>query len=287
MKKSNFKLIIASLLLSCNLFAQITLSHNVGNTVIPNSMYSCSYGGICWSRKFILPDFGITPNQSYTITQGDVGLFYGINWDTNLQFNIYAIDSGFPATFSESGLLGSSQIIEIPMNININQIITFNFTNPVVVPAGTTMILVEVVQLHSLSSEAHAFVAGTAEDDDFSWFRSISSCPPYLFHKTTVDLLHPDAKFYITVSGNASALSLAQNPITTATFSYPNPVKNELNFTTKEKVTQVEAYDASGRLVATFKVENNKADVAALQTGNYNLKIYTEKGVSNTKIIKE
>jgi hypothetical protein len=275
------------LLLNGSLYAQITLSHNVGNTVIPNSMYSCSGGGIAWSRKFIMADFGIAPNQSFTITKGAVGLFYGINWDTNLQFNIYAVDAGFPTTFSESGLLGSSQVTGIPMNININQIITVNFNNPVVVPAGTDMILVEVVQIYSQNGEAHAFVASTAEDDDFSWFRGISSCPPYLVHKTTVDLFHPDAKFYITVTGDASALSLAQNTATTDRFTYPNPVKNELVLKTSEQVSKIEAYDATGKLVATYEVQNNKANLEGLHQGTYVVKIYTKMGVTTAKILKE
>lgn len=108
MNKFKYTFLIISLLINWNLFSQTTLTHNIGNNVIPNSMYSCSWGGICWARKFILSDFGINSNQNFTINTGEVGLFYGINWDTNLQFNIYAIDSNFPTSFSESSLIGSS-----------------------------------------------------------------------------------------------------------------------------------------------------------------------------------
>ncbi|MDA6068518.1 T9SS type B sorting domain-containing protein [Flavobacterium sp. AC] len=187
-----------------NLYSQTTLTHNIGNAVIQNSMYSCSWGGICWARKFVLSDFGIKSNQNFIINTGEVGLFYSVNWDTNLQFNIYAIDSNFPSSFSESNLIGSSQIVKLPMSSNNTQIITVNFENPIIVPAGTQEILVEVFQLHSTNSEAHAFVAGTAEDNDFSWFRSKKGgCPPYNEYKTTLSLNRPDAKFYITVNGEA------------------------------------------------------------------------------------
>ena len=168
MIKFKISFLLFLFLFNWNLFSQTTLTHNIGNNVIPNLMYSCSGGGICWARKFELSNFGITSNQNFIISSGEVGLFHGINWDTNLQFNIYAVDSNFPASFSESSLIGSSQVVQIPMNININQIISVNFVNPILIPAGTETILVEVFQLSSLNSEAHAFVAGTEFDNDFS-----------------------------------------------------------------------------------------------------------------------
>ena len=204
MNKITITLFTFFLFFNLNLYSQTTLTHNIGNAVIQNSMYSCSWGGICWARKFVLSEFGIKSNQNFIINTGEVGLFYSINWDTNLQFNIYAVDSNFPSSFSESNLIGSSQIVKLPMSSNNTQIITVNFENPVIVPAGTQEILVEVFQLHSTNSEAHAFVAGTAEDNDFSWFRSKNGgCPPYNEYKTTLSLNRPDAKFYITVNGEA------------------------------------------------------------------------------------
>lgn len=201
MNKIKVTLLFFFFLFNCNVFCQVTLSHNVGNTVIPNTMYSCSGGGICWARKFVLADFGITANQSFTINTGEVGLFYSINWDTNLQFNIYAVDDNFPTSFSESTLIGSSQVVPVYNGNNTPQIITIAFTNPVVVPAGTGTILVEVFQLYSNNSEAHAFVAATAMDNDDSWFRSkAAGCNPYTY-VTSTSLGHPEAKFYITVNG--------------------------------------------------------------------------------------
>jgi hypothetical protein len=287
MHKFIYKLLMFFLLLNGSLSAQITLSHNVGNTVIPNSMYSCTGGGICWARKFILADFGIAPNQSFTISKGEVGLSCAINWDVNLQFNLYAIDADFPTSFTVSSLIGSSQAVEIPPTNNISQIITVNFTNPVVIPPGTNAILVEVMQLYTDSSAAHAFVGSTASENDDSWFVSrFPGCAPYVY-TTAVTLQHPEAKFYITVTGDASALSLAQNTATTDGFTYPNPVKNELVLKTSEQVSKIEAYDATGKLVATYEVQNNKANMEGLHQGTYVVKIYTKMGVTTAKILKE
>jgi len=251
-------LILALLLFPSSLFSQVTLTHNVGTTVIPNSMYTCSGGGICWARKFVLADFGISSNQNFTITTGAVGLFHGVNWDTNLQFNIYAIDGNFPTSFTETSLIGSSQVVPIAMGPSTTQTITVNFTTPVVVPAGTAMILVEVFQLHSLSSDAHAAVGGTAADNDFSWFRTKNvGCPPYMVYTTTVALGKPDARFFITVNGMASTLGTPILPSASDVVVYPNPVGDVFFIKNTEVNAKIELYNALGQPIVFVK--NNMA----------------------------
>lgn len=68
---------------------------------------------------------------------------------------------------------------------------------------------------------------------------------------------------------------------------YPNPVKNILQFKTENKIIKVEIYDISGRLLISNSISENKIDLSYLKSGNYMLKLYTEKGVMNTKIVKE
>jgi hypothetical protein len=68
---------------------------------------------------------------------------------------------------------------------------------------------------------------------------------------------------------------------------YPNPVKDILQFRTNESITKIEVYDYSGRRLSTYSVYENKADLSKLKRGYYFIKIYTEKGISHTRIIKE
>lgn len=68
---------------------------------------------------------------------------------------------------------------------------------------------------------------------------------------------------------------------------YPNPVKDILFFKTNSIVTKVEVYDISGRVLSSNAVNENKVNLSGLKTGNYILKVYTESGITNTKIIKE
>ena len=68
---------------------------------------------------------------------------------------------------------------------------------------------------------------------------------------------------------------------------YPNPVKDFLNFKTEYNIFKIEIYDIAGRKLSSNSVHENKIDLSDLKTGNYILKLYTENGIINTKIIKE
>ena len=50
---------------------------------------------------------------------------------------------------------------------------------------------------------------------------------------------------------------------------------------------KVEVFDIAGRIISSNSINENKIDLSDLITGNYILKLYTEKGITNTKIIKE
>ena len=68
---------------------------------------------------------------------------------------------------------------------------------------------------------------------------------------------------------------------------YPNPVKDIINFKTEHNISKFEVYDIAGRILSSNSVSENKIDLSELKTGNYILKLYTEKGIMNTKIMKE
>jgi Leucine-rich repeat (LRR) protein len=72
---------------------------------------------------------------------------------------------------------------------------------------------------------------------------------------------------------------------------YPNPAKATLNISSKNKIEiqSMSIYDILGQLVIAVPNADNVSsiDVSKLRTGNYLLKIKTEKGISGTKFIKE
>jgi hypothetical protein len=69
---------------------------------------------------------------------------------------------------------------------------------------------------------------------------------------------------------------------------YPNPVKNILSYTGREKVNEINIYDAAGKKVETHKMNSEKEniDVSGLNNGMYIISGKTEKGTENFKMIK-
>lgn len=67
---------------------------------------------------------------------------------------------------------------------------------------------------------------------------------------------------------------------------YPNPVSNALNVETMEKVEDIILYDVLGKEVLRTTKTNN-IDVSNLNNGLYILKLITEKGIGEYKIVKE
>ncbi len=84
-----------------------------------------------------------------------------------------------------------------------------------------------------------------------------------------------------------SSLGVNENFNNDSNISYPNPVKDILYFKMKHKISKIEVYEITGRILSSNTVSENKIDLNELKTGNYILKLYTEKGIMNTKIIKE
>ena len=68
---------------------------------------------------------------------------------------------------------------------------------------------------------------------------------------------------------------------------FPNPVTNELFITSELKIDKVEFYTLSGTLLMTENNFKGKISLSDLASGVYMLKVYTEKGVVVSRIVKE
>lgn len=67
---------------------------------------------------------------------------------------------------------------------------------------------------------------------------------------------------------------------------YPNPTSEFLNIETQQKISKIEIYDLSGKLLKSDIGNDKKIAVSTLSKGLYLIKIYTENGVVNSKFIK-
>lgn len=83
------------------------------------------------------------------------------------------------------------------------------------------------------------------------------------------------------------ALGINDNLTDSKIVMYPNPVKDIVFFNTEENVVKVEVYDTSGRILSSNAVQDNQLNLTELKTGNYILTVYTENGISNSKITKK
>ncbi|NIK90998.1 T9SS type B sorting domain-containing protein [Mangrovimonas sp. CR14] len=190
-----------------NINAQITLTHN-SCEVVQTNIHSCTSSNIYWSRTFTLEEFGIDSDDEFIINKGQFAIV-NTSWIPTGQFRIYAIDDDFPSSFSESNLIGESQEVDLPWNINDTpEIITIDFETPIMVPAGTLRILVEVKKgMGGIGSPSSvAFIAGSLEDNDLSWQRyCISNATPINGFVTATDMGYPNANFYINVTGSKNS----------------------------------------------------------------------------------
>ena len=190
---------------------RITLIHNVGDGIKRTRMFSCSYAAYHWARVFDLENFGITTNDEYVVSSGQVGIS-GADGGASVKFNIYRIDDNFPNSFSPENLIGSSQFFRVPYISEYNpQIINIQFEEPIVIKSSVDKILVEVV--HDIVwGSGVMFVAGTDNDLDFSWYKGCGmgvygANPCDLKFITVEDLGSTDINFYINVSGKANQVS--------------------------------------------------------------------------------
>lgn len=71
--------------------------------------------------------------------------------------------------------------------------------------------------------------------------------------------------------------------------SYPNPVRDILHLTSKENINSVEIYTMTGQQVSsnTTNDSNTEIDLSELSSGIYVVKMATDNGIKNLKVIKE
>ena len=74
---------------------------------------------------------------------------------------------------------------------------------------------------------------------------------------------------------------------TNKTFIFPNPAKDEINIKSDSQIKKVEIYSSTGALQLSENNFNGKISVSALLKGVYIVKVYTDKGLTIEKIVKE
>lgn len=68
---------------------------------------------------------------------------------------------------------------------------------------------------------------------------------------------------------------------------FPNPAQDVLNFSSKEKIQNIEIYNNLGQQVMKSEVRNQSINISGLSQGIYILKAQSQEGIQNIKFIKE
>ncbi|PWH83030.1 hypothetical protein DIS18_00290 [Algibacter marinivivus] len=94
----------------------------------------------------------------------------------------------------------------------------------------------------------------------------------------------------VTESLTEVTLGVDQRSISKSSLNiYPNPVKNDLNFSLSEniKTIGIEVYDITGRQIVNKDADTNYLNVSELNTGIYIMTVLTNNGRVSRKFIKE
>ncbi|MDR0437582.1 MAG: T9SS type A sorting domain-containing protein [Bacteroidales bacterium] len=68
---------------------------------------------------------------------------------------------------------------------------------------------------------------------------------------------------------------------------YPNPVKDVLHIQTEQTIQSIFVFDMNGKMVVNLRGNQQTIDLQSLQTGNYVVRIHTDKVVVPVKIVKQ
>jgi gliding motility-associated-like protein len=199
-----------------SLVAQITLTNNIGTTLIKTNMLPCERDE-SWSRVFNLGEYGIEPNEQFLIKSAQIGISKS-DMGSNLYIRVYSIDdSNFPnydySLYPET-VLGSRGMGQTPLITGVPQILKVDFDEPIIVPAGIKRILVSIEKYEDFYNPASAelLVAGTEEDNGESWYVGCGTEYDIISTKD-LPIPLPNANFYINVTGDVFD-SKSSGPIT-------------------------------------------------------------------------
>jgi len=120
----------------------------------------------------------------------------------------------------------------------------------------------------------------TNQDETIEWQATYTG---YVFAKVSGANASRFNFFYAEISNNVGINDVAVNQLKI----YPNPVKADIFIKSDLQIQKVEIYSLTGDLMITENNFNEKISVATLPKGVYLLKVYTDKSMKVSKIVKK
>lgn len=272
---------------------ETVVEFNVNATTNPNPVYSGDVLTYSSSISNTFTEQTVTDN-SFTLNQIVVNA-YDPNDKTCLEGTIVTPDKigkyvNYIIRFENTGSANATNVI-IKDNINlgrfdINSIIPLDSSHPyrmTITGSNRVEFFFENINLpFSPSDSRYGYIAFKIKTKSTLFVGNTFSNLANIYFDYNSPIVTNN---YTTTIQNT--LGLQENEVLNTISIYPNPVKDMLYFQTKENVLKIEIYDVAGRILSSKSILENKVNLSELKNGNYFLKLYTEKGIMNTKIIKE
>jgi hypothetical protein len=193
-------------------------------------------------------------------------------------------------------------LITPPMNTTVGNDYSFSFnygvtvwnqTGPIAMGSDDFVKVVMSIDNGVTWTEINSFtaasnVSNTSQDYIYEFVASTAQAKFALIASDgTVD----DSEDYdFFVDNIAFEVNLSNGDFDSNSFvAYPNPVKNVLNVSFNQNISDVAVYNLLGQQVLLMQVNANKGqvDMSSLATGTYLVRVNSENGVKTIKVIKE
>lgn len=262
-------------------FPNTTTVHRITTTIASTNNTANIYSNITGSNVHSFTGFdsnGIVFN--YNVNQATIGTFplsYGFsNTDTSAGTFSYSTYNG---TFT------GTMITEYDSYGTLN--LGVNGYNSISVSASR----VKQVQNFNLFYSILGNI-GTVIQTTYTYYVDNNGVVEPFFRDTTYDVNVPIAGF-VQTNNQAQVFTNALQTLTNTNFSldekisiFPNPTSNKISIlSNNNEVSLVSIYDINGRTVLEIN-NTNTVDISNLSNGMYYLKIKTNSGIVNKKIIK-
>lgn len=273
-------LLALSLFLGITMNAQIVLTQSTSNTITGANSVGCPSGDNSWARNFILANYSVDPASAFVIGSGEFGV-QSNTIDGIATIKVFASDANFPTSFGSATLLGT-QAVTVPA-LSDESIISFDFDTPVVVPAGTVAVLYTLTTVLGFDM----FIGGSSVQTASGYL--LSGTCGVTTYTTPTDIGFPDAKFYMTLTGDI--LGVSENVLAANMLLYPNPTNGNLNIRFSKNVgtTNIDVLTLTGQKVLSVSVDGfgtNSIATSELASGVYLAKVSTENESTTVKFVK-
>jgi len=280
-----FTLLFIALITSSSFYAQVTITHNNSQTVVPNTSIACANSfGIAYDNHYygvfdLENDFGIT--EDWQITAVETGIEDADNLPNGtfpLYISAYTTDDNTP--LGNLTFLGGDTMYVT--NDDELTVVSLPFSSNVILPAGATL----VIKIETYGDGQSIFRIGAtniASNDD-TWGEA-PDCGVSIPQTFAVGGFENVWNILNVVGDSPTGLN---EILSRSVMTYPNPTTGLVNVETPDKieVLNTQLFDLLGNEISV-PYANKIIDLSAQANGMYFLLMQTSEGNLSKSIVKE